>query len=75
MGATFKGKNPLAGIRKASHKGMDLAVEHILGEARKVVPIEESTLEKSGAASSEQTDKGVRGAVSFDTPYLRSCAA
>lgn len=74
MGATFDGKNPLANIRSAQHRGMDLAVEHVLGEARKIVPIEEATLERSGAASTEQTGEGVRGAVSFDTPYLRSCA-
>ena len=51
MSATFSGKNPLANIKAAQLRGAELAAEHLLGESRKLVPIEEGTLERSGAAS------------------------
>ena len=69
MGATFKGKNPLKSIRAAQLKGSGLAAEYLLGEANRKVPIEESTLEKSGASSVEQGAKDTTLAVSYDTPY------
>lgn len=53
-----------AGERGAA-KGIVLATEHWLGEAVDIVPIEESTLGRSGKA----TQDGLVGAVSFDTPY------
>jgi hypothetical protein len=46
-------------------EGLDVALEHLLGKAKEVVPLEEGTLERSGKASRE----GLLGAVSFDTPY------
>lgn len=52
---------------KGAARGLSLAAEHVLGEARKLVPIEEGTLERSGAASVDE--KNLRAAVSFDTPY------
>lgn len=69
MGATFDGKNPLASIRSAQLHGAELAAEHLLGEANKTVPIEEASLERSGAASTEQTGGETALAVSYDTPY------
>lgn len=69
MGATFKGKNPIKGIRAAQLKGADRAAEYLLGESRAIVPIEEATLERSGAASSVQDANGTTFAVSYDTPY------
>lgn len=53
-----------AGITGAE-KGVVLATEHVLGVSRKHVPHEEGTLERSGKASQD----GLRGAVSYDTPY------
>lgn len=53
-----------AGIRGAE-KGLDVASEHLLGEAVDQAPIEEGTLGRSGKATRE----GLRAAVSFDTPY------
>lgn len=53
-----------AGIAGAKD-GIILATEHVLGEAKTHTPIEESTLERSGKA----TQEGLRGAVSFNTPY------
>jgi hypothetical protein len=48
-----------------AEKGLDLATEHLLGEARDEVPIEEGTLGRSGKTSRD----GLTGAVSFNTPY------
>ena len=48
-------------------RGLALAGEHVLGEAKKRVPIEEATLERSGATSLDADDLKV--AVTFDTPY------
>jgi len=47
--------------------GLTKAAEHLLGEARAIVPIEESTLERSGVASVDRSS--MTAAVSFDTPY------
>jgi hypothetical protein len=58
-------------VRKAQRDAVNragrLAVEHILGESRKEVPIEEGTLERSGVA--QWDDQQQRGAISYDTPY------
>lgn len=62
--------------RLAAARGLMLAAEHVLTEANKIVPIQESTLLKSGHAwppsqvgfvgggSSE-----MKSAVTYDTPY------
>lgn len=74
MGAEFKrGKDPMPGVREAVRNGVQLAAEQVLGESRRLVPIEEATLERSGAASVEDTGEGVRGVVSYDTPYQVRC--
>lgn len=53
--------------RAGAGRGLGLAAEHLLGEARKQVPLEEGTLERSGTPS---VDRGaLKAAVSFDTPY------
>lgn len=65
---TFKAdRSAVLKSHKGAARGLALAAEHILGEARKRVPIEEGTLERSGAASVDEND--LRAAVSFDTPY------
>jgi hypothetical protein len=40
-------------------------LEHVLGEARKLVPLDEGTLERSGRVVRD----GLNGAVTFDTVY------
>ena len=53
--------------QRAAARGLGKAAEHLLGESRKEVPIEEGTLERSGVAT---TDPGkLQAAVSYDTPY------
>lgn len=59
------GAEALARVHSAAERGVRMAVEHWLGESRKEVPIEEGTLERSGRATTE----GLKGAVSYDTPY------
>jgi hypothetical protein len=54
-------------MRAAAGRGLAKGVEHVLTESRKVVPIEEGTLERSGVATVDEAN--LRGAVSYDTPY------
>lgn len=44
-----------------------LALEHLLGASRQLVPHEEGTLERSGRVI--VADDGSLGAVTYDTPY------
>lgn len=54
-------------FRVGAVKGLDVASQHLLGESRAEVPIEEATLERSGVAT---VDSGsLTAAVSYDTPY------
>lgn len=51
--------------RAAAEKGIGVAMEHLLGESRQLVPHEEGTLERSGAS----VVRGLEGAVYYDTVY------
>ena len=46
-------------------KAVNSALEYILHESNKIVPLEEGTLQRSGIAESS----GLKGTVSYDTPY------
>jgi len=48
-------------------EGLQVAVQFLLGEAIKIVPLEEGTLQDSGKATVNEAD--LEGIVSFDTPY------
>lgn len=48
-----------------SERGVALALEHLLGEANRTVPIEENTLSRSGTVATE----GLKGNVHYDSPY------
>jgi hypothetical protein len=54
-------------MHAAASRGLAIGAEHVLGEARKTVPIEEATLERSGATSLDP--ENLKAAVTFDTPY------
>jgi len=56
-----------AKVKHAAFRGLTLGAEHILGEAKKQVPIEEHTLEESGTVTTNP--KTFEAAVVFDTPY------
>lgn len=56
-------------IREAAMDALVDASEFVLQEANETAPIEESTLIKSGAVSVDR--RGLRTAVTYDTPYAR----
>lgn len=60
-------KNISKHVHAAAARGLGLGAEHVLGETRKRVPIEEATLERSGATSLDPAN--LQAAVTFDTPY------
>lgn len=52
------------GVRRAE-EGLQLALEHLLGEAKKIVPLDKGPLDRSGRV----TRDGLNGAVTFNTIY------
>jgi hypothetical protein len=54
-------------LHKAAARGVAIAGEHVLGEAMKLVPIEEHILEESGTVTTDPAN--LKAAVVFDTPY------
>lgn len=51
--------------RRLASQGLSRALEHTLGKAKELVPLEEGTLERSGRVDVD----GLNGAISFDTVY------
>ncbi|WP_327368725.1 minor capsid protein [Streptomyces sp. NBC_01217] len=51
--------------RRLASDGLRNALEHILAESRRIVPLEESTLERSGRVHVD----GLEGAITYDTVY------
>jgi hypothetical protein len=51
--------------RRLAGEGLARALEHTLGVANTVVPLDEATLQRSGKV----TQVGLNGAISYDTPY------
>ncbi len=58
-----------AKVQRAALRGVTLGAEHVLGEAVKLVPLEEGTLSRSGKTSAQMQGDTAVAAVSFDTPY------
>lgn len=56
-----------AELRRAAARGLELGMEHVLNESNKLVPLDETTLERSGVPSIDEAT--LTGAVSYDTPY------
>ena len=54
-------------MRAGAVRGLRKGAEHILTESRKQVPLEEGTLERSGAASVDAAS--LTAAISYDTVY------
>ncbi|PBC80112.1 hypothetical protein BX265_4948 [Streptomyces sp. TLI_235] len=65
----WEGRAWLTRSKAAARKGVELALEHTLAEARKIVPLDEGTLERSGIVL--MAPSGPQGAIVFDTPYAR----
>ena len=59
--------DPVALVRQAAARGLALAAEHVLSVSNQHVPIEEGTLERSGAVDVDPT--ALAASVSYDTPY------
>lgn len=57
--------NAMREVRRAAELAVRDATEHLLEEANRTAPIEEGTLIRSGRATTD----GLRGVVSYDTPY------
>lgn len=53
--------------RRLAEEGLQKGLEHVLAESRKIVPLDEGTLERSGRVVRD----GLNGAVSYDTVYAR----
>ncbi len=53
--------------RRLASEGLRRGLEHVLAESRKIVPLDEGTLERSGRVDVD----GLNGAVSYDTVYAR----
>ncbi|MFI6443825.1 hypothetical protein [Kitasatospora sp. NPDC050543] len=53
--------------REAAAHGLELGMENVLAESKRVVPLDEGTLERSGKAQVDRS--ALRGTVSYDTPY------
>lgn len=64
MGNLTQNINPEA-FREGVQRGLFLAAEHVLQVSNTRVPIEEGTLERSGATS----EGDLVSSVSYDTPY------
>ena len=50
-----------------AERGLQLALEHILAESNKLIPLEEGTLMRSGTTSIDPAT--LTGTVSYDSPY------
>ena len=64
----WHGTKAKAAARKGAARGLMRSAEHVLQQANLIVPIEESTLLKSGVAHAPDRAM-LRAAVSYDTPY------
>jgi hypothetical protein len=53
--------------QRLAEEGLQKGLEHVLAEARKLVPLDEGPLERSGRVVRD----GLNGAVTFDTVYAR----
>ncbi|WP_237773577.1 minor capsid protein [Streptomyces luteocolor] len=51
--------------RRLASKGLQRALEHAFGEANKLVPLDEGTLERSGRVDVDS----LHGAISYDSVY------
>lgn len=60
LGASARG-------RRGAEEGLQRSLEHLLAESRKIVPLREGTLERSGRVVRD----GLDGAVTYDTVYAK----
>ncbi len=63
----WRGKEIAAAVHEAAVRGLTKAGEHLLGESRNLVPLEEGTLERSGTVHVDEDNLTVT--VAYDTAY------
>ncbi|MGY4990904.1 hypothetical protein [Streptomyces nigrescens] len=63
----WNGEQALEGTHAGAVRGLRIAAEHVLAESRRIVPLEEATLERSGVATVDESQ--LTAGVSYDTPY------
>jgi hypothetical protein len=63
----WRGKAATAAAKRGAIRGLQLSTELLLGEAVKIVPLEEATLQDSGKATVDE--EKLEGKVTFETPY------
>lgn len=66
---TWRGAEVEAAFRRGASRGLAMAGEHLVGQARREVPLREGTLSRSIRATVD--DAASTLAVSADTPYAR----
>lgn len=64
---TWNGAAALRGTRVGAVRGLLLAAEHVLAASRRRVPLNEGTLERSGAATVDE--QALTAGVSYDSKY------
>ena len=55
------------GGKRRAAVGLQLALEHILAESNKLVPLDEGTLQRSGTTSIDE--ENLEGTVTYNSPY------
>lgn len=63
----WNGEEIKKAVRAAAIRGVAAAGEHLLGESRQLVPLEEGVLERSGTVVVDE--EKLRATVVYDTPY------
>lgn len=66
---SWRGRQVERAVRVASERAVKMTAEHILGESQHEVPLEESTLQRSGHTGVETKRWEAVGVISYDTPY------
>jgi hypothetical protein len=66
---TWNGDMANARVKSSGAHALKDAVEFLLEESNRTVPLEEGTLERSGTTSVDEDE--LRGAVSYGGPYAR----
>lgn len=64
---TWDGPHAKIAARGGGVLGLKLATEHLLEAANRTVPLEEGTLERSGATDVDETE--LKGSVYYDSVY------
>lgn len=64
---TWNGDRAVKAAHRGAVEGLQICTEFLLGEAVKIVPLDEATLQDSGKAAVDEAE--LEGKVTFDTPY------